>query len=331
MMRLHCQPIIITVLALLLEGLSASGFAADAPQSAFSLRVENDTVHGTDANYTSGISLDYSRSDSGLLGNVWNSFGLHEGRKSSSYELAQLLFTPTAITLTPPDPHDRPYASLIYLAATTDLQTDTSLHAFQLLAGVIGPRTVGEEAQRLSHRVFGDTFPKGWDYQLKNEPLLNINYEYRRRYQLVNHDGGFGVELIPVGTVMLGNYLTKGRAEAQLRVGYRLPDDFSQTSLRGIGTIPFDYNRSAGNAWGVYLFAGGGGDLVVRDITLDGNSFRNSPSVSRRPLVSSAMIGLSFRAGSVQGSVSYFLCGQEFAGQLKGEQYGSAMLTYLFR
>lgn len=319
------------ILTLLLPvALTAVASAADAPFSTLSLRVENDAIHGTDANYTSGLALEYTRNDSGLLGNIWNSIGLHDGRKFSSYQLDQLFFTPTNLKLNPPDPHGRPYASLLYLGLTTDLQTEANLHALQLLVGVVGPMSLGKESQCLSHSILKNPHAQGWGHQLKNEPLLNINYEYRRRYRLEDHGTGFGLDLIPIGTAMLGNYQIRARAEAQLRFGYRLPDDFGQSTLRGIGTIPLD-SRSAGNSWGAYLFAGAGGDMVARDITLDGNSFRNGPSIGKHTFVSFGTVGISVRAGNFQSSVSYILCGKEFKGQLKGEQYGSAMITYIFR
>lgn len=301
--------------------------AAAEPLSGVTLRVENDAVHSTDANYTAGLSLGYTRNVSGLLGGIWGGLGAPAGRHYSSYELAQLLFTPTDLNLIPPDPHDRPYAGLLYVGLTTGVRTEDSLHALKLLVGMVGPSSLGESGQKFTHRVLGNNLPEGWRYQLKDEPILNLLYEYRQRYRLAGEENGFGVELIPVGTAMLGNYLTKARAEAQMRLGY-LPDDFGETSIRGLGSAPLP---GAGSDAAIYLFAGGGGELVARDLTLDGNSFRSGPEVDKYPFVTSALLGVSYHSGSFIGSFSYTLCGREFRGQAEGMRYGALSLTYLLR
>lgn len=307
----------------------AAGAHAGEPLSGLTLRVENDSVHSTDANYTAGLSLGYTRNDRGLLGGLWQGLGA-SGRPYSSYELAQLLFTPSDLNLIPPDPHDRPYAGLLYLGLTTGVHTENSLQALKLLVGVVGPSSYGESGQKFAHRVLGNTLPQGWRYQLKDEPVINLIYEYRHRYLLAGSNTGFGMELIPIGTAMAGNYLVKGVGEAQLRLGYRLPDDFGETSSRGIGFLPLPENGSGGDA-SVYLFLGGGGELVGRDLTLDGNTFRSGPGVHSAPFVSSGLVGLGCRLGNVVFSGSYILRGREFDGQQEGEKYGSLALTYLFR
>lgn len=312
-----------------LAGVPAAG-ASDPISSAFTLRMENDVIQHTDENYTSGISLGYTRNDTGFLGGIWNTFGLDRGRLYSSYELAQLIFTPSDLVRNPPDSHDRPYAGLLYIGMTTGLQTDTSLQVLKLLIGVVGPSSLGEAGQKAIHQVLRQKLPSGWGHQLKDEIVLNLLYEYRRRYRLFGGYDGFGAELIPIGTAMLGNYQSKARVEGELRFGYQLPDDFGDTSIRGLGTAPLPGNGS-GHDSGIYLFAGGGGELIGRDITLDGNSFRSGPGVDKKNFVSTGVVGLALRYGSFLGSFSYILRGQEFDGQKEGEKYGSVSLTYLLR
>jgi hypothetical protein len=315
--------------ACLVLAMVPGGACAAGPLSALTLRGENDAVNSTDANYTAGLSLGYTRNDSGLLGGLWRGIGA-SGRPYSSYELTQLLFTPSDLNLAPPDPHDRPYAGLLYLGLTTGMHTENSLQALKLLVGMVGPSSLGESGQKFTHRVLGNRLPQGWRYQLKDEPIFNLIYEYRHRYQLAGHDTGFGMELIPVGTAMAGNYLVKGRGEVQLRLGYRLPDDFGETTSRGLGALPLPENGSGGDS-SLYLFAGGGGELVGRDLTLDGNTFRSGPGVDSVPFVSSALVGVGCRLGNFVASGSYIIRGREFDGQHEGEKYGSLALTYLFR
>jgi len=305
--------------------------AAAEPPRAITLRWENDVLSSTDANYTAGFSMSYTRNSRGLLGWIWGGDGADHGRQYSSYELAQLLFTPSDLKRVPPDPRDRPYASVLYAGLTAGLQTENTLNAFKLLVGVVGPSSFGEVGQKVFHELIGNTIPEGWDYQLEDEPILNLIYEHRRRYRLAGSDDGLAAELIPIGTAMLGNYLTKARMEAQLRFGYRLPDDFGETSIRGLGALPLPENGAVPGEPGMYVFLGGGGDMVARDITLDGNSFSSGPGVDKKAFVSSGIVGLAYRSERFLGSLSYIFRGREFEGQDGGEKYGSLAFTYLFR
>lgn len=305
--------------------------ASGEPPRALVLRWENDVLSSTDANYTAGFSMNYTRNDSGILGWIWGEYGANHGRPYSSYELAQLLFTPSDLDRVPPDPRDRPYAGLLYAGITTGLQTESSLNALKLLVGVVGPSSLGEVGQETTHYLLGHTLPDGWDYQLKDEPLLNLIYEYRHRYRLAGSDNGLAAELIPIGTAMVGNYLTKARVEAQLRLGYRLSDDFGETSIRGLGALPLPENGAVPGDPGMYVYMGGGGDMVAHDITLDGNSFSSGPGVDKKTFVSSGIVGLAYRSERFLGSFSYIFRGREFEGQDGGEKYGSIAFTYLFR
>ena len=116
-------------------------------------------------------------------------------------------------------------------------------------------------------------------------------YQYRRRIALTPRDQAFGIDIIPMGGAMLGNYLIQGQVDAQMRVGYHLPADFGATVLlRDFGYLPFPQQDGAGSSWGMYAFAGGGANFVARDLTLDGNTFAHSRSVDKRPVVPMARV-----------------------------------------
>lgn len=312
---------------------ASAGSAAEHQEggkSAFSLRWENDTFGGTDANYTNGISLALTRPGKGLLGGVWDLFGAREGRRFATYELAQLQFTPSDLNRTNPDPTDRPYAGLLYLGFTSHLQKEESLQSLKLMAGVVGPGSGAEATQRFTHRVFGYGLPQGWSHQLKNEPIIDLVYEYRRKFALTPRKAAVGIELIPRGGAMLGNYLIQGGVGAQVRVGYHLPDDFGTTVLRGIGYLPFPLDDTTRHSWGFYAFAGGEANLVGWNVTLDGNTFADSRSVDKRPFLPAAEFGATFWTEYFQTSFAYVMWGKEFYGQKEREDYGSILFSAFF-
>ena len=252
-------------------------------------------------------------------------------KRFATYELTQLAFTPVDFGPNP-DPLDRPYAGLLYLGFMTYLQRDDSLHAFKLLAGVVGPASRAENLQTATHRLLDYTLPEGWHHQLKNEPLLNIFYQYRRRMTLTPRDLAFGVDVIPMGGAALGNYLIQGQVDAQVRIGYHLPADFGATILlRDMGYLPFPQQDEASSSWGLYVFGGGGANFVARDLTLDGNTFTDSASVDKRPVVPMCRMGISVFFWRLQTAFSYVMMGKEFYGQKEREDFGSVLLSYFFR
>jgi len=325
---------LITSLIVLICFAATASFAAEPiakpTRNAFSIRFENDCFSDTDENYTNGMSLALTQTGKGLLGGVWDIFGEAAGNRFATYELTQLMFTPSNLRLSFPDPTDRPYAGLLYLGFTTHLQRENSLHSLKLIAGVAGPASFAEDIQRFSHTVLHSTHAQGWEHQIKNEPVINLAYEYRYKYALTPRDNPFGVEVIPMGGAFLGNYLIQAQADVQFRVGYHLPDDFGTTVLRGSAYLPFPQNDKAHQAWGIYAFAGGGASLVARNLTLDGNTFADSRSVSKHIFLPAAEFGASLWTQWFQTTFSYVISGKEFHGQPKREDYGSVVLSCLF-
>ena len=303
---------------------------AEPPRSALSIRYENDIFSGKDANYTNGTSIGLTRKGQGLLGGIWDLAGSIEGERFNTYELTQSMFTPSDLKRSDPDPSDRPYAGLLYLGFTTHVLQEDSLHSLKLIAGVVGPASFAEEVQRDIHKVLGNTEPKGWDHQIKNEPVVNLFYEYRHKYRLTPRDAAFTVELIPMGGAFLGNYLTLAEAEVQVRIGYQ-PDDFGASVLRGASYLPLPREDRTDHTWGFYVFAGGAANLVARNITLDGNSFANSRSVDKREFLPAAEFGASLWTRRFQTTLSYAVCGREFYGQPERENFGSVLISYYFR
>ncbi|MCP5523677.1 MAG: lipid A deacylase LpxR family protein [Verrucomicrobiales bacterium] len=301
--------------------------------TAVSLRWENDALAGRDEHYSNGVSLGLTRDGRGLLGGIWGWFGATEGRWITGYELGQIMVTPADISRPVPDPTDRPYAGLLYGALSTQYSHGNQFHGLKLITGVVGPASLAEETQKWVHDRIGSTEPQGWDYQLKNEPILNLVYEHRRRYTLAGSRDGLGAEVIPVAGAMLGNVLIQAQAGAQLRLGYQLPDDFGTSLMRGLGNLPFPALEDAQTArrrWGVYVFAGGSANLVARDLTLDGNSFRDGPHVTKEPFFAAGEAGISLWLQHFQTTFSYVIWGKEFQGQDQASQFAAVTASVCF-
>ncbi|HSK09707.1 MAG TPA: lipid A deacylase LpxR family protein [Vicinamibacterales bacterium] len=296
------------------------------------VRLENDVLSGSDSNYSSGAALTLTREGRGPLGRIWGWLGAADGRLISSYELGQLIVTPADITRPVPDPADRPYAGLLYLALSTQRVRGHRFDGLKLVAGVVGPASLAAHTQKQIHRWTGSLMPQGWDSQLKNEPILNAVYEHRQRHTLLDSESGWSVEAIPRAGGMLGNVLVQAQVDGQIRLGYNLPDDFGRTLIRGLGNLPFPLPRpgTGSHRFGAYAFASGGANLVARNLTLDGNTFRDGPRVEKIPLFPAGEVGVSVWTSSFEATVSYVFWGREYDTQAKASRFGTATISFRF-
>jgi len=307
-----------------------------SPAQAVTLRWENDAVAGNDENYSNGIALSYSREWKGLLGCLWSWLGVDEkAEHSCSYEVGQVMITPSDTDRKNPDPKDRPYAGMLHVAAATQVRWDNQFHGLKFVTGVAGPASLAGETQKWFHRLIGNDLPQGWDYQLENEPIFNLVYEYRRKYRILGEADGFSGELIPVAGGMLGNVLIQGQAGLRARLGFNIPDDFGGTLLRGFGNLPlpkagaYDAEGRPRPA-GFYVFASGGMMAVARNLSLDGNTFHHSRHVNKRPFVPAAELGCSLWTRWGQVTASYAAWGKEFDNQPRASSFGAIAVSVFF-
>jgi len=325
-------------------GICATGVATNAlelakkdrdsenPNTAITLRWENDVIAGTDENYSNGISLSLARRGRGLFGKIWDWLGAEDVEYYHSYELGQIINTPANKDLEEPDPLDRPYSGLLYAGLATQIRKGNNFHGLKFVTGVVGPPSLAKETQIWWHRIIGSSLPKGWSHQLHTEPIFNLVYEYRYKYNLFTTENGISSDLIPIGGIMAGNVLDQLQLGLQTRIGWHIPDEFGTTILRGMGnlTLPKYTEKSRLRKFGFYFFGDVGMRIVARDLQLEGNSFRDSPGVDINHFVPIGEAGVTIYFGAIQITASYVATGKEFDRQLRDSNYGTIALTVLF-
>ena len=338
-------------LALVLAGaatLAARPGAADTPTTrartapVFTAYFENDIASGTDQHYTNGLKLSWLSSD--LVG--WGQTGWRQrfvdllpfinrpgGQKNFGAAFGQNIYTPRDITRRVPDPADRPYAGWTYGELAFVSKTPAISDTIAIQAGLIGPHSLAEDTQRLVHQWSGIARAQGWDYQLRDEIGVNLGYERRWRLYARSLLQAFGVDLVPHAGVSLGNVQTYANAGGTLRLGYRLPSDFGVQLARpgSVGGSPaddLDPRVALDHNFSLFAFGAVDGRMVARDIFLDGNTFRASRSVSRRPGVADLSTGLGMIAGRWQLTYTQVWRTREFHAQRgRYNQFGSVTLS----
>ncbi len=231
--------------------------------------------------------------------------------------VGQEIYTPDAISLARAIPDDRPYAGWLYGSAFLTTRSERRLRTLELSAGMLGPASLAHEAQVWWHDELGIREPRGWGWQLADEPGLLVRVQEKRRpWGYRRH-----VDLVPHAGFAAGNVLTYANAGATLRVGLPLPDDFGPSAITPPGP------GEAGGAH-LYAFARAEGRAVARNAFLDGTLFRNGPRVHRIPLVGEAQLGAGVRWRSLALRYTFSYTTNEFRERANGQEYGSFALAF---
>jgi hypothetical protein len=341
------------LLAIALSSTATSAMAAEQCREstlsqtppAVNFRVDNDLFGGKhqDQGYTSGAVLtfvspnllDYTHDPCLPAAARWiNQYleKLHPGefeQQNMVFSVDQGLYTPTDYTRHDVIPDDRPYAGIVMVSFGYNARNADHLRTTQLQLGLIGPWALGEETQNAVHKVLDDNKFEGWDHQLHNEPLIGLVHERMRRWprDASLNAGGWGWDAISHWGGTLGNRATYANLGGEVRFGWKLPDDFGSTPTRPAGenTAPSGSARPRG--WSAHMFVTTDGRWVLRDITLDGNTFRDSHSVDKRPFVADIGYGIAVMRGRWKFAVARYYRTREFDGQREKPVYGSFTIS----
>lgn len=311
------------LLALLLAASALK--AADAPATlapkspwVIALTEENDKFapKNKDRYYTQGLKLSVNTEDRGF------------------FSLTQEINTPSDTSNPNPSLDDLPYSGALYLGWGYGRILDRGgrkdcFFSIEAKLGVMGPSAGGETIQNKFHTLIGQPGSAGWGTQIPDELLLNVDTEFRRRFDLDASGHGYR-DLIARAAVELGTMRTEVLFGAQLRWGVNLDRSWGHgyirhsSSFEPIGSLkPADLRPD----FSFWAFADTQVEVIVRNYSTDGTNFRESRGVTRSPVVLQCALGTTFQVRS--WSATYFVAvrtkefetqdGFHFFGGLKGQ------------
>jgi len=191
---------------------------------------------------------------------------------------------------------DVSYAGALTVQATWYAFNDDEFRGFEITAGVAGPLSLAEQTQKNIHKLIGSHDPKGWDHQLKTEPLINLNYMRKKKIARVGNAAGISFDTAINGNVGFGNLFTQASMALEMRFGQNMPRGFVYVpdpiglSMHYKATLkPANPHKSSFYASLVLR-----GSAFAHNLFLDGNSFRDSHSVDKEPLVGMIIAGLHY-------------------------------------
>ena len=310
--------------------------AQDTPERvppAFSFRFDNDVLAGTDRCYTCGLTLGWQSGgipDPGARPWVaWIPLEMGpETTASVSLTVGQKIYTPDDIRQSDLIEEDRPYAGVLFLTLGVPLRSSRHQRLAELTLGLVGPSSDAQSSQAFIHDVISGVDPQGWDNQLKDEPLLEVTYEHKWKALILGEPGGFGIEIIPHYGAGIGNLSVFAGVGGQARLGWNLPNDFGVDMVR-----PGGFRGSSpegGREWGVQIYAAADRKGVLRNLLLDGNTFRDSHKVEKEPFTSDFLLGLGLSLWRLSFNYEYVYWTRKFKTESRDQAFSSFRLHFSY-
>lgn len=284
----------------------------------FSISAENDFIFGTDNHYTHGTKLNY----------IWDgSFSVFDGvykdrSKLTTFTLGQYIYTPHDKKATEPILTDRPYCGLLYVGLSLSARDNVWCDYWELDFGTVGPNSFAEESQNTIHKWIDSAEAMGWDNQIGNELGLDLIYQKKYRWRWDNT-----FDVIPHVGACVGNLFDYVNGGAFARLGFNLPDDFG---IQRMEPTPRIFKTSWWDNFSIFAFADCDNRYVLRNITLDGNTWKDSQSIDKESYVRDFEYGGSLRMFFLSLTYGQNARTKEFVGQPHPESFATAVITFSF-
>jgi lipid A 3-O-deacylase len=268
----------------------------------------------TDDNYTQGLRLQITTDHVfGFLSEIshflLDPLDTSEPPDAGHYEIGQEIYTPP-FRKNGPLPSDRPYAGWLYARAASDILSNRRDQSLGIDVGVIGPPSLAGPTQNAFHAITG-TGPQesGWAHQLQFEPGVILRYEdsfLLADWAIADHRF---LTIVPHGDLLAGNVYDRADIGVTGRLGWGLSHPWSLTAPRD--AIEF------------YVTGSLNGSYVLRNLFLDGSTFRPSPRVHALALTSEHDVGAGVRILRFSIEVRATTQAREYVGGPDARRYGS--------
>jgi len=236
-------------------------------------RYDNDLYFGTDQYYTSGVDITYGR----IINKESNFYERFKSRRSDSLKLigriqyGHKIFTPSKIKEKYVTRFDRPYAGWHYLKFHLQNHPGENIvNRYMIELGLVGGMSGIGNFHTWWHEKMGFPQPRGWQYEIGNEVILNFAYNRSMMWSPVRRIGFFS----DTG-IKLGNGINQATQELSLRYGKanRLFNSAKRGS-RLSKHIPVVGNSDPEEEEG-FFFYGIEGRYILNNVFIEGSLIRN--------------------------------------------------------
>lgn len=286
-------------------------------------KADNDIFFHTDYYYTAGLQFDYRKL-------VARNTGLHRlatGANDSSrliinYTLGSKIFNSRSIFYKETATMDRPYAGWTFAGFNvTRFQSPTKGIGLGLELGIVGNVTGLGQLQRWWHRQTHFLVPKGWGTQIRNEVVINLNFNVQRSVRLSN-----SIDLVSSTAIHGGTGLNRISQDATFRFL-----QFKPISQSFFTNSFLSWNEPSKKNKEFFLFAGAGVDYTASNIFIEGSLFQVNQSlftVDAKAWMIRCNFGLMYSQNRSSFSATVHHLSKEVA---KGISHNYASLSFAYR
>lgn len=287
-----------------------------------------------DQYYTAGTSLGYTSEeynfecedrDSLMAWSRYLSVGWNKIKMTRfNISVIQDIYTPHSRVLIPNSP-DHPYSGYLRLNFGVYHRSESVLESVFLSLGMVGPSALAYETQKLIHYLTNNPVFYGWSHQLRNEFIVNLNYQLIKKIYL--WDSRFITsDILPGLDVALGNADTHVQIGTRLRIGYNLDSDFGVNKVNS----SFSGGEAYNDRFSFYIFGGISGRYQARNIFIQGNSFGTPTGLDMKYFVYNGEIGAAVLYRGMRLAYTYTHRSKTFRNQAEPHNFGSFELNIAF-
>nr|WP_067665552.1 lipid A deacylase LpxR family protein [Ferrimonas marina] len=273
------------------------------------MTIDNDGAIGSDRDYSSGLFLQYHAGNQAVaqapdaLQRLSHWLPGHDRQQLGwSVALGQQIWTPEDIEAPLPPEGERPYAGLLFTQWGLQRSAPDRADRFDLMLGTVGPRAMAEEGQKFVHLLIGSDEPMGWDSQIEDQWIANLDYLGDRLIQ--RRDVGLGGEQDSALSyrVRAGNFQSELALGGVVRWGEGLA-----SSLGSAGFVQGNLvdTRLLNNGAGQFGFIGLEGRYRFNDITIEGDRPEEVPDTEITPWQASLVLGYVYYRSRWGASLSF--------------------------
>ena len=291
-------------------------FFVSVAMAGVGIYLENDLGYG-DRHYTHGTRLEYIPSTTP----EWAKGVFPKNKVTMGISIAQYMYTPSDISISELIEDDRPYGGWAYMGLLFNGSKGNFLHLVEVDVGITGPPSLAEGTQKFVHKMISNLIPRGWENQIKTEPGLCLTYQ-RKYKKRCKYENNFDLDLIVHGGGAAGNIFSYMNGGGMLRTGFNVPDDFGYIKMEPSARIIKDFS------W--YVFVGTDIRWVHHNIFLDGNTYQDSHSVIKNPIVYDMNCGTGIKAWDLELIYSYTFRSKEFKLQDEPNVFRSLSIRWRY-
>ncbi|MGD1961716.1 MAG: lipid A-modifier LpxR family protein [Fulvivirga sp.] len=235
---------------------------------------DNDLIFFTDRYYTSGTNIAYSRliKPSSNFYRRFSSKRMDSSKLITRYHYGHRIYTPKEIKERDVEEFDRPYAGWHYgRFELLNFPSEDMANKYSIDIGLVGEKSGIGNLHEWWHKALGLTPPRGWQYEIASEPLVNFSYNRIKNWRIIKK-----VKLITNTGASVGNRKNKFEQEFLLRIGkFNELMNSSVVNSRVDDFIPeLGYYPKDGGEEGFFFYSISG-SWVLSNILIEGSVFNN--------------------------------------------------------